>query len=426
MLNVCRNFKLRRVLVSALLCALSIAPPARAVEVGEIFVSDSGETYSIEKRLGQGHFGSAWVVENPLTNERFAAKFFVTRRLKKITIETYKMIAKLQSEGKLKYLVQVHVPEKFAPVSAKQRHNSTVVRLALAQNNLEHLATTHFDLATASTLPAKLKRLRFAHRVMTDVLGGLLELRSLRLNHHDLNPRNILWTKDGARISDLDEIRKDGVRPSLAAHESHSSPLEYNNPDHPYDDAGTSDMHQIGNTLYRLLFGVYRMDETQSSYKAWCKDDVWVLRRLLFQEGTEFLQKLDALFIRNLQARFDREFPDSRSLPSNDKKMLAEMLGFLSASMRYDYDYRGDALSRLEILKPFKFHSSWRMPEPSTTNAVAKPLTEPPKLVSPPAKPPLAPTPPTPPRPPVAPVDLSQKSGCASLFYFLAAIADRL
>ena len=194
-----------------------------AVEKGDIFKSSVGGRYILEERLGRGYFGTVWQVQNLDNKQRFAAKFFKKQKLKKKTLKTYSKIAFLQEVGHLPHLLRVYRPETFQLEASRSEDELPVVRTELAMASLENLES-ELRLEKAKTDWGRLERINDAWELLQSVLSGILEMKRLELNHHDLNPRNILYVKRQFKIGDLDEVRDHGVRPNVAAWEGGNAP----------------------------------------------------------------------------------------------------------------------------------------------------------------------------------------------------------
>jgi len=336
---------------------LLVCPTLLGAEVGDTYRSDTSHTYILQKKFGGGHFGSVFQVRNLSTQEKHAAKFFVPEILEQSVLDTYSRISELQDQGRLTHLIRVYRPEVFAPIEAAQPGKVHVVRTEIGQGNLEKYETISFSLRHAKNAAARISCMVRAHDVMEDVLAGIVELKSAGLNHHDLNPRNILWTGGSYyKIADLDEVLPHGRRPRYNAFEARVAPLAYTLENYHFNDDNISDVHQLAQTLYKLLFGEYRLDLILK--RQGVHSDVHSLRSELNQLRS--LASFDADLGDDLDCFLGRYFANLSSVTDAERTAIVEVFAFLHAALRMDYELRADALSRLPFMREFKL-GAWRL-----------------------------------------------------------------
>lgn len=337
-----------------------------AVGIGDIYKSDLGATYEVEQYLGQGAFGTVWEIRDLKTQEHFAGKFFSNRTPKTSTLDAYGRIADLQAKGLLNNILRVYTPEVFSLTKSK-KGDTVVARSELAKSNVETLQKKNFLITNQVLELERAERVLHAYQLMHSVLRGILELKKAGLNHHDLNPRNILAMNTGYKIGDLDEVRDHGVAPRNKGWEDQSGPLEYDLPDFDYEDDNTSDMHQLGNALYTLLFGESRLQHLLNVNPQY--QNVVQMRAAL--NTLKSLREFDVALSEEINEVKFKLFPNNfygRSRALN----LEQVFEFLEASLKLDFEHRVDALARLPFLKDFKL-DHWKL---ETSNELDPP-TEP-------------------------------------------------
>ncbi len=322
--------------------------PLGATNPGDLFKSNSGRMYLAERILGEGFFSTVWQVQDLQTGERFAAKFFVKAKLQLSVLNTYEHVHRWQVSGRLRSLLKVYSPERFYSSDGEEH---PIVRSELAVTNVERSEAEYFSLAGARSDEDLANRMNRAMALLHRVIGGVREMKELALNHHDLNPRNLLWTEDSFKIGDLDSIQEHGVAPKSFAWELYSAPLEYGARGFNYSDDNLSDLHQFANTLYKLLFGKYRLQEileANSEFKS-----ISELRAHLRSISRAQVDSNTSNRLLGLRDRFFNfnEINGTPLMAAVDTVFL-----FLEAALKLDPNARGEALMNLRFMEGFEFH----------------------------------------------------------------------
>lgn len=347
-----------RIIALLLTCVYPLA--LGAVEPGDLVTSSSRHQYIVERRLGSGFFSQVWQVRDIRSGRRFAAKFFDKSKLKRRVLRTYERISELQARGWLNGLLRVYPPETFYFEVASEEP-APVVRSELAESNVEKLEVEDFLLEKAVDDSDLLVRIRRASDLVHQVLRGIQEMKDSGINHHDLNPRNILLSHGTFKIGDLDSIEPHGVRPAGAAWELFSAPIQYGLRGFSYSDKNLSDVYQLASTVYRLMLGHYRLQEILRDFPH--TQDIQGLREFLQSHPTALLDEQTAQNLDRVRFRIMDNVPAARQEPYFSQ--IHELFDFLIAALKLDLLDRAYALSHLPIMREFNLGpQDWTTPPP--------------------------------------------------------------
>lgn len=212
-------------------------PPApSAPSPGAVFLGK----YDVERVLGSGAFGTAW-----LANHRGLQRRIVIKQLHPAWLAVPE--AKQRFEREARILAQLDHP------------GITRIHDIEQAGGLSYMVMEYVD---GGSLEDRLQRgpltLREAGPLMLDVLEGLDYIHARGVLHRDLKPSNILLTQGGhAKIADFGIARQGGVAvTSLTLAGTPGTPL-YMAPEqlegHPGD--ARSDLYAVAATFYQALAG---------------------------------------------------------------------------------------------------------------------------------------------------------------------------
>ena len=202
--------------------------------------------FSIERKLGQGHFGSVYLVKSKITNKLYA--------MKEIKAERYnseEQRLEIQKEIKLlEGLDHPHVITYFS--SFNENGNFYIVTEYINGGNLEAIIKKNIQ---NKTLTDEKK----VWDLLIQCLSGLMYLHENRkIIHRDIKPDNILLDADGnLKISDfgVSAIKSEEVEDLIKCHGTIAGPISFMSPEMAlggsYDFK--SDIYMLGLTFFFLM-----------------------------------------------------------------------------------------------------------------------------------------------------------------------------
>ncbi len=203
--------------------------------------------FKIEKKLGQGNFGSVCLVTSQLTHKLYA--------LKEIKGEFYNSIQKREVEKEIKLLEGLNHPHVITYFSSFQENgNFYIVIEYINDGSLE-------NLYKKARQEGKVIKEKLLWDFLIQTLSGLVYLHeNKKIIHRDIKPDNLLLDKEnGLKISDfgISAINKDDVDDSIKCHNSCIGPIQFMAPElatgHKYDFK--SDIYMLGLTFFNLMSG---------------------------------------------------------------------------------------------------------------------------------------------------------------------------
>ena len=203
--------------------------------------------FKIEKKLGQGNFGSVCLVTSQLTHKLYA--------LKEIKGEFYNSIQKREVEKEIKLLEGLNHPHVITYFSSFQENgNFYIVIEYINGGSLENLYKKARE-------EGKVIREKLLWDFLIQTLSGLVYLHeNKKIIHRDIKPDNLLLDKDdGLKISDfgISAVKKDDVDDSIKCHNSCIGPIKFMAPElatgNKYDFK--SDIYMLGLTFFNLMSG---------------------------------------------------------------------------------------------------------------------------------------------------------------------------
>ena len=212
----------------------------------KVNVGNKLEDFEIQRKLGQGHFGSVYLVKSKITRKLYA--------MKEIKSERYKndeQRLEIQKEVKLlENLDHPHVITYFA--SFNQNGNFYIVTEYINGGNLESIIKKNIQNKTITDE-------RKVWDLMIQCLSGLMYLHENRkIIHRDIKPDNILLDADGnLKISDfgVSAIKSEEVEDLVKCHGTIAGPISFMAPEMAlggsYDFK--SDIYMLGLTFFFLM-----------------------------------------------------------------------------------------------------------------------------------------------------------------------------
>ena len=212
----------------------------------KVNVGNKLSDFSIERKLGQGHFGSVYLVKSKLTNKLYA--------MKEIKAERYnsdEQRLEIQKEIKLlENLDHPHVITYFA--SFNENGNFYIVTEYINGGNMESIIKKNIQNKTLTDE-------RRVWDLLIQCLSGLMYLHENRkIIHRDIKPDNILLDADGnLKISDfgVSAIKSEQVEDLVKCHGTIAGPISFMSPEMAlggsYDFK--SDIYMLGLTFFFLM-----------------------------------------------------------------------------------------------------------------------------------------------------------------------------
>ena len=212
----------------------------------KVNVGNKLEDFEIQRKLGQGHFGSVYLVKSKLTKKLYAMKEIKSERYKdeEQRLEIQKEIKLLEN------LDHPHVITYFA--SFNQNSNFYIVTEYINGGNLESIIKKNIQNKTLTDE-------RKVWDLMIQCLSGLMYLHENRkIIHRDIKPDNILLDADGnLKISDfgVSAIKSEEVEDLVKCHGTIAGPISFMAPEMAlggsYDFK--SDIYMLGLTFFFLM-----------------------------------------------------------------------------------------------------------------------------------------------------------------------------
>ena len=212
----------------------------------KVNVGNQLSDFNIQRKLGQGHFGSVYLVQSKLTKKVYAMKEIKSERYKN---EEQKL--EIQKEIKLlENLDHPHVITYFA--SFTENNNVYIITEYINGGSLESLIKQNNEKKTLTDE-------RKVWDLLIQCLSGLLYLHETKkIIHRDIKPDNILLDADGnLKISDfgVSAINSDEVEDLVKCHGTIAGPIGFMSPEMviggSYDFK--SDIYMLGLTFFFLM-----------------------------------------------------------------------------------------------------------------------------------------------------------------------------
>ena len=198
--------------------------------------------FVIQKKLGEGHFGSVCLVSSNITKKLYAMKEIKANRY-----ESEEQRLEVQKEIKL--LENLHHPHVITYfTSFRENNNFYIVTEYINGGSLE-------DLLKKNIQQNKLIDERKLWDLLVQSLSGLLYLHeNKKIIHRDIKPDNMLLDLDGnLKISDfgVSAIKSEAVEELLKCHNTIAGPIQFMSPEMlggSYDFK--SDIYMLGLTFF--------------------------------------------------------------------------------------------------------------------------------------------------------------------------------
>ena len=209
-------------------------------------VGSKKSDFIIQKKLGEGHFGSVYLVTSTKTKKLYAMK-----EIKEDRYKSEQQRNEVQKEIKL--LENLHHPHVITYFTSFRENGSFyIITEYINGGSLE-------DLLKKNISQGKLIDERTIWDFLVQSLSGLLYLHeNKKIIHRDIKPDNILLDLEGRlKISDfgVSAIKKDDVEDLLKCHGSMAGPIQFMAPEMAlggsYDFK--SDLYMLGLTFFILM-----------------------------------------------------------------------------------------------------------------------------------------------------------------------------
>ena len=201
--------------------------------------------FVIQKKLGEGHFGSVCLVSSNITKKLYA--------MKEIKADRYESEEqRLEVQKEIKLLENLHHPHVITYfTSFRENNNFYIVTEYINGGSLE-------DLLKKNIQQNKLIDERKLWDLLVQSLSGLVYLHeNKKIIHRDIKPDNILLDLDGnLKISDfgVSAIKSEAVEELLKCHNTIAGPIQFMSPEMlggTYDFK--SDIYMLGLTFFFLM-----------------------------------------------------------------------------------------------------------------------------------------------------------------------------
>ena len=214
--------------------------------------------FEIEKKLGQGHFGSVCLVKSKITNKLYA--------LKQIRGEIFNDNQRKEVEREIKLLEDLnhpHIIKYFT--SFRENGNFYIVTEYINGGSLENLADkVHKE--------GKLLTEKIIWDFLIQTLSGLVYLHeNKKIIHRDIKPDNLLLDRDhDLKISDfgISAVNRSDAEESVKCHGTCIGPIQFMSPEMAFEKEYTfkNDIYMLGLTYFNVMSGkmpeVKREDES--------------------------------------------------------------------------------------------------------------------------------------------------------------------
>ena len=203
--------------------------------------------FDIEKKLGQGHFGSVCLVKSKKTNKLYA--------LKEIRGEIFNDNQRKEVEREIKLLEDLnhpHIIKYFT--SFRENGNFYIVTEYINGGSLENLADrVHKE--------GKLLTEKIIWDFLIQTLSGLVYLHeNKQIIHRDIKPDNLLLDKDhDLKISDfgVSAVNRSDADESVKCHNTCIGPIQFMAPEMFFEKEYSfkNDIYMLGITFFNVMSG---------------------------------------------------------------------------------------------------------------------------------------------------------------------------
>jgi len=202
--------------------------------------------FTVEKKLGEGHFGSVCLVSSKLTKKLYAMKEIKANRYQSEE-------QRIEVEKEIKLLENLHHPHVITYfTSFRENNNFYIVTEYINGGSLE-------DLLKKNVAKGKLVDERTIWDLLVQSLSGLLYLHeNKKIIHRDIKPDNILLDFEGRlKISDfgVSAIKSEEVEDLVKCHGTVRGPIDFMAPEMAiggsYDFK--SDIYMLGLTFFIMM-----------------------------------------------------------------------------------------------------------------------------------------------------------------------------
>ena len=212
----------------------------------KVNVGNQKSDFIIQKKLGEGHFGSVNLVTSKLTKKLYAMKEIKSNRYK--TEDQWREI-----EKEIKLLENLHHPHVITYFNSFRESGSTyIVTEYINGGSLE-------DLLKKNISQGKLIDERTIWDLLVQSLSGLLYLHEhKKIIHRDIKPDNILLDLDGnLKISDfgVSAIKSEEVEDLVKCHDTIAGPIQFMSPEMALGGSYNfkSDIYMLGLTFFIMM-----------------------------------------------------------------------------------------------------------------------------------------------------------------------------
>ena len=202
--------------------------------------------FIIQKKLGEGNFGSVYLVLSKITKKLYAMKEIKSNRYKTDQ-------QRLEVEKEIKLLENLHHPHVITYFTSFRENDSIfIITEYINGGSLENLLKRNIELG-------KLIDEKTIWNFLIQSLSGLLYLHeNKKIIHRDIKPDNLLLDRDGnIKISDfgVSAINSDNVEDLLKCHGTVRGPIQFMAPEVglglQYDFK--SDIYMLGLTFFFMM-----------------------------------------------------------------------------------------------------------------------------------------------------------------------------
>lgn len=334
---ISRSLRSRGVALAATFLVLAaLFPIAGAIEVGDtVTLGAEGEEFVVERQLGGGYFGVAWLIRNRARRDALAMKVYKDHDQSQVAFAHYNRLFKVYwRTGYSPNLLHIQEP-KIVHIRGPRGDTSIPVILSEVVDGSLADQRSLYSLTRWVTG----ERVQRLFNLMHDIAGGVSVLYELGVSHYDITPRNIFLQGSRHKLGDLDSVAPVGHPVAPDAWESLYAPVEYSDGGETalYSYSHLGDAWALGAVLLELMTGKSPLEHYLAVVDPESKlfpgaDGIWAVRRAMGANPiphTVAFRTIISRVLEGVQAQ-------SKALASSDKDRLRALIAFVESALLVD------------------------------------------------------------------------------------------